>query len=105
MPDLAVISFPVMFLPWGDTLKKMFATSGAMSNIIKLIVRSTRGRQHKKRRGEQVRRVIRQVEERCDDVPSNAEVRKAILQVKRGEKRGVLIIFTQRWGDWNSVLL
>lgn len=99
MPDLAVISFPVMFLPWGDTLKKMFATSGAMSNIIKLIVRSTRGRQQKTRRGEQVSEAIRQVEERCDDVPSNVEVSQAILQVKRGEKRGVLITSAQRWGE------
>lgn len=40
--------------------------------------------------------VIRQVDERCDDVSSNVAVRQAILQVKRGENRGVLIISTRR---------
>jgi hypothetical protein len=103
MPDLAVISFPVMFLPWGDTLKKMFATSDAMSNIIKLIVRSTRERQGKEGRAGE--RSDQTSEEGCDDVPSNVEVRKAILQLKRREKRGVLIISTQRWGEWNGALL
>jgi hypothetical protein len=52
-----------------------------------------------------VSEVIRQVEERRDDVPSNVEVRKAMLQVKRGEKKGVLIISTRRWGEWNGALL
>ena len=63
MPDLAVISFPVMFLPCGDTLKKMFATSGAMSNIIKLIVRSRRGREDKEG---SVRNIMRKKNGRVD---------------------------------------
>lgn len=40
MPDFAVISLPVTSSPLADTLKNIEATSGAMSNIIRLIVRS-----------------------------------------------------------------
>ena len=40
MPDLAVISLPVISFPSPFSLKKMLATSGAISNIIRLMVRS-----------------------------------------------------------------
>ena len=47
MPDFAVISLPVVSSPLADTLKNMEATSGAMSNIMRLMVRSEEGMEGK----------------------------------------------------------
>jgi hypothetical protein len=49
MPDFAVISLPVVSTPVADTLKNMEATSGAISNIIRFIVRSEGGGREEKR--------------------------------------------------------